>query len=74
MHLHENYLFDLFLLPRNVAQYPLHKVTYNAATKFKVAATNDLGEGTITRNRTHERTRTRMVRRTDSDRPTLVRN
>ena len=41
-----------------------HHVTY-AATKFKVAAANGLVEDTITRNRTHERTRTRMYRRTD---------
>ena len=74
MHLHENNLFDLFSWPRNVAQYPLHHVTYNAATKFKVAATNSLGEDTITRNRTQERTRTRMERRTDSDGPILVRD
>ena len=34
-------------------------------TKFKAAVANGLGEDTITRNRTHERTRTRMKRRTD---------
>ena len=62
MHLHENNLFDLFLWPRNVvAQYPLHHVIY-AATKFKVASANSLGEDTITRN---EHIRTRMDSRMD---------
>ena len=55
MHFPENTLFDIFPLPRNVAQYHLHHVTY-AATKFKVAAANGLGD-TFTRNRTHKRTR-----------------
>ena len=35
----------------------LPSVAY-AATKFKVAAANDLGRDTLPRNRTHERTRT----------------
>ena len=39
-------------------------MTY-AATKFKVAAVNGLGEDTITRNRTHERTHTCIDRRMD---------
>ena len=34
---------------RNVAQYPLHHVTYSA-TKFEVATSNGLGEDTFTRN------------------------
>ena len=47
MHLHENNLFAIFPRPRNVvAKYPLHHVT-NAATKFKAAAANGLGEDTI---------------------------
>ena len=33
---------------QNVAQYPLHHVTY-LATKFKVAMSNDLGEDAFTR-------------------------
>ena len=65
MHLHENNLFAIFSWPRNVvAQYPLHHVTY-AATKFKAAAADGLGEDTITWNRTHEYARTRMDRRMD---------
>ena len=60
MHLHENNLFAIFSWPRNVvAQHPLHHVTY-AATKA-----DGLGEDTITWNRTHEHTHTRMYRRTD---------
>ena len=48
MHLHEKNLFAIFPLPRNVvAQYPLHHVTC-AATKFKAAAADGLGEDTIT--------------------------
>ena len=38
MHLQENTLFDLEGI-RNVAQYPLHHVTYSA-TKFEVATSN----------------------------------
>ena len=66
MHLHENNLFAIFPWPRNVvAQYPpLHHVTY-AATKFKAAAADGLGEDTNTWNRMHEHTRSRKGRRTD---------
>ena len=39
---------------RNVAQYPLHHVTY-LATKFEVATSNGLGD-TFTRNVTDSRT------------------
>ena len=51
MHLQEKALFDLDLwakVTRNVAQYPLHHVTYSAA-KFEVATSNRLGRGTFTR-------------------------
>ena len=62
MHLHENNLFAIFPWPRFVvAQYPLHHVTC-AVTKYKAAAADSLGEDTITWNRTHEHTRTRMNR------------
>ena len=50
-HLQENSLFDLDLgvkVTRNVAQYPLHHVTY-PATKFEVATSNPLGGNTFTR-------------------------
>ena len=48
MHLQDNtYFFDL--VTRNVAQYPLHHVTY-AATKFEVALSNSLGGDTFIRN------------------------
>ena len=43
--------FDLDLgvkVTQNVAQYPLHHVTYSA-TKFEVAMSNRLGGDTITR-------------------------
>ena len=40
---------------RNVAQYPLHYVTFNA-TKFEIATSNGLGEDTFTRNVTGGRT------------------
>ena len=46
MHLQENTLFDLDLwvkVTRNVAQCPLHHVTY-APTEFKVAMSNRLGD------------------------------
>ena len=43
MYLKENTLFDL--VTQNVAQYPLHHVTY-AATKFEVATSNRLGGDT----------------------------
>ena len=50
MHLQENSIFDLFqYITRNVAQYPLHHVTYSA-TKFEVATSNSLGGDTFTRN------------------------
>ena len=45
MHLQENSIFDLDLgvkVTQNVAQYPLHHVTYSA-TKFEVATSNCLG-------------------------------
>ena len=48
--------FDLDLgVTRNVAQYPLHHVTY-APAKFEVAMSKRLGEDTITRNVTDGRT------------------
>ena len=47
MHLQENSLFDLDL-GGNVAQYPLHHVTYTA-TKFEVATSNGLGGDTFTK-------------------------
>ena len=41
--------FDLDLgVTQNVAQYPLHHVTYSA-TKFEVATSNRLGKDTFTR-------------------------
>ena len=46
MHLHENTLFDLDLgvkVTQDVAQYPLHHVTYSD-TKFEVATSNGLGD------------------------------
>ena len=47
--------FDLGVkVTRNVAQYPLHHVTY-AATKFEVATFNGLGRDTFTRNMTDGR-------------------
>ena len=62
MHLQENSIFDLDLgsrSPKNVAQYPLHHVTYSA-TKCEVATSNGLGGDTFTRNmmdgHTHGRT------------------
>ena len=63
--------FDLDLgvkVTRNVAQYPLHHVTYST-TKLKVATSNGLGGDTFTRNvtdgRTHGRTDGRTDRQTD---------
>ena len=59
--------FDLDLgvkVTRNVAQYPLHHVTYST-TKFKVATSNGLGGDTFTRNVTDGRTHGRTDRRTD---------
>ena len=52
MHLQENTLVDLDLglkVTQNVAQYPLHHVSY-AATKFEVVTFNKLGGDTFTRN------------------------
>ena len=58
--------FDLDLgvkVSRNVAQYPLHHVTYST-TKFEVATSNGLGGDTFTRNvtdgSTHGRTTDRL--------------
>ena len=51
MHIQENSIFDFDLgvkVTQNVAQYPLHPVTYSA-TKFEVATSNRLGGDTITR-------------------------
>ena len=71
--------FDLDLgvkITQNVAQYPLHHVTYSA-TKFEVAMSNPLGGDTFTRNETdahpHKHTSAQMHRQTD-DGHILVRN
>ena len=53
MHLQENSIFDFDLdlrvkVTQNVAQYPLHHVTFSA-TKFEVAKSNRLGGDTFTR-------------------------
>ena len=48
---------------RNVAQYPLHHVTYSP-TKFEVATSNGLGGDTFTRNVTDGRTHGRTDGRT----------
>ena len=49
MHLQENALFDLEVeVTQNVAQYPLHHVTYVSA-KFEVAISNSLGGDAFTR-------------------------
>ena len=49
MHLQENSIFDLWVkVTQNVAQYPLHHVTYSA-TKFEDATSNRLGGDSITR-------------------------
>ena len=63
MHLQENTLFDLDLgdnVTENVAQYPLHHVTF-ASAKFEVDLPNGLGGDTFTRRnvtdgRKHRRT------------------
>ena len=58
MHLQEIALFDLDLgvkVTQNVAQYPLHHVTY-LGSKFKVAMSNDLGGDAFTRNVTDAQT------------------
>ena len=50
MHLNENTLFDLDLgvkATQDVAQYPLHHVTYSD-TKFEVTASNSLGGDAFT--------------------------
>ena len=51
MHLNDNTLFDLDLgvkVTQNVAQYPLHHVTYSDTT-FEVAMSNGLGGDAFTR-------------------------
>ena len=49
MHLKENTVFDLGVkVTQNIAQYPLHHVTY-AAPKFEVATSNSLGGDAFTR-------------------------
>ena len=49
MHLQENTLFDLWIqVIRNVAQCPLHHVTY-APTEFEVNTSKGLIEETFTR-------------------------
>ena len=50
MHLQENSIFDLGLakVTQNVAQYPLHHVTYSAS-KFEVATSKGLGGDAFTR-------------------------
>ena len=50
-HLQENSIFDLDLgvkVTQNVAQYPLHYVTFSA-TKFEVATSKGLGGDAFTR-------------------------
>ena len=50
MHLNENKLFDLDLgvkVTQDVAQYPLHNVTYSD-TRFEVATFNSLGADAFT--------------------------
>ena len=50
MHLRENTLFDLDFgvkVIQDVAQYPLHHVTYSY-TKFEVAISNSLGGDAFT--------------------------
>ena len=63
--------FDLDLgvkVTQNVAQFPLHHVTYSP-TKFEVATFNGLGGDTLARNvtdgRTHGRTNGQTDGRTD---------
>ena len=77
IHLQVNTLFDLYLgvkVTQNVAQYPLHHVTYSA-TKFEAATSYRLGGDRFTRNVTDAQpgglTAGRQHRRTD-DGPTLV--
>ena len=62
--------FDLDLgvkVTRNVAQYPLHDVTYST-TKFEVPTSNGLGGDTFTRNVTDGRTHRQTDRQTDGRR------
>ena len=50
MHLNENTSFDLVLdikVTQDVAQYPLHHVTYSD-TKFEVATSNNIGRDAFT--------------------------
>ena len=66
MQLQESSIFDLEVkVTQNVAQYPLHHVTYST-TKFEAASSNGLGRDTFTRNVTDARTHTEG-RRTDFD-------
>ena len=68
--LQENTIFDLDLgvkFTRNVAQFPLHHVTYSP-TKFEVATSNGLGGYTFTRNVTYARTDGQTDGRTDGRR------
>ena len=62
--------FDLDLgvkVTQNVAQFPLHHVTYSP-TKFEVATSNGLGGDTFTRNVTDAQTHERTDARTDGRR------
>ena len=52
---------------RNIAQYPLHHMTY-LPTTFEVATSNGLGGDAFTRNVTDGRTHGRKDRRTDGRR------
>ena len=70
MHLQENTVFDLDLgvkVTQNVAQFPLHHVTYSA-TKFEVATSNSLGGDTFTRNVTDAHPHRRTDAQTDGRR------
>ena len=63
---------------QNVAQYPLHHVTYSSikfgvATSYSLTISNVLGGDTFTRNVTDGRTHGWTDRRTD-DGPTFTRN
>ena len=67
--------FDLDLgvkVTQNVAQYPLHHMTYSTI-KFEVATSYGLGGDTFTRNVTDGRTYARTDGQTD-DGQTLTRN
>ena len=53
MHLQENTFLDLGVkATQNIAQYPLHHVTY-APAKFEVDISNGLGRDSFIRNMTH---------------------